>query len=174
MFTIGIVISAGMGVQHLDRLPAIPGCDVIVDVIAFSSPPSPADSPRIKAAAYELQDEGADIVCLIGSSRGVAPAQLALSEEPELFDRYVAISGTGGPVWGVEDFIRGVTCPVLQMAGEDEQERLLERMDLLHFYLQKYGRESEMQRYPGRHGFLVDSKEAQRDLVNFLCVEPAN
>lgn len=168
MFFIGVIISSGMGVNNLE-LPAIPGCNVVLHVISFKRPPSPADAELIKEAAHELLEDGADVVCLIGSSRGVAPAQLALSEEPGIFDKYAAIGGAGGPVWGVEEFIKVVDCPVLQMAGEDEQERLLERMDLLHYYLQKYRRQSDMRRYPGGHGFIAESREAQEDLALFIC-----
>ena len=169
MFIVGVVISTGMGINNLDFTDAFPSCEVKVSEVVFQDRPEPSDYLLVVEAARELESQDIDFICLIGSSRGVGPAQLALAETPELFDKYVAISGAGGPFWGVEEFIRSVSCPVLQMAGEDEQENMLRRMDLLNFYLQNYGHDAEFNYYPGKHGFLSESREAQKDLNNFIC-----
>ena len=162
---LGLILCSGPGVDKVD-IPYIPGVEV--HTLALAAPPTRETADILTCWAMGMADRGVDRVALIGSSRGVAPSQLAITQYPGLFNGgYVAISGFGGANWGLANFSPETS--VLLQAGGDEDETLLSGMALTNYLLSSNGHDSTFQVYEDEsHGFLGDNVYAQEVLFWFL------
>ena len=169
--TVGLIISAGRGAQEITMPPPEDFAPLQVDVRLFTwDDPKPIDCEEIIDEALRMRDAGVERIALIGSSKGVPVAQLAVAACPDLFNGgYLAVSGAGGPHWGLEAFPDSVRTPVLQMRGGRERGRFAGLMSIIDRRIASAGGAAKLRVYAGeKHGFINRSRAAQTHLVTFF------
>lgn len=169
--TVGLIISTGRGIHEATLPEPDEFAPLKIEARLFQwDQPTPTDCEQIIDEALRMREDGVERIALIGSSKGVPVAQLAVAACPELFNGgYLAVSGAGGPAWGLDAFPDSVRTPVLQMRGECERGRFAGLMSIIDRRIASAGGDSRVQVFDGQqHGFINRSREAQGVLISFV------
>tara|TARA_Y100000310_G_C20454360_1_gene702320 strand:- start:83 stop:694 length:612 start_codon:yes stop_codon:yes gene_type:complete len=172
---LGIIFSAGPASRNVNPEDLGLPDSVTLQIISWTRP-DPEFAPRqLLAVAEEMEVAGIEAIAMVGSSRGVGPAQSAVAIGPDdmFLGGYVAISGAAlagldRDPWNYTTFLNSVQPPVFQMYGDNDLRGIEKKMLKVGGHLSKMEHPITTIEYEGTHGFLARNETAQRTLKEYL------